>query len=46
MLTAQLYQQNQQRPTPVPEPAIEALLDRWEVPDRTEAHTVDWEVWD
>jgi predicted kinase len=43
---ARLYPQNQQRPTPVPEPAIEALLDRWEVPDRTEAHTVDWEVGD
>ena len=29
---------------PVPEAVIERLLDRWEVPDRTEAHQVDWVV--
>jgi hypothetical protein len=26
----------------VPEQVIERLLDRWEVPDRTEGHQVDW----
>jgi predicted kinase len=41
---ARLYRQNQQRPNPVPESAIEGLLDRWEVPDLSEAHTVAWEV--
>jgi predicted kinase len=41
---ARLYRQNRQRPRPVPEAVIERLLDRWEVPDRTEAHQVDWVV--
>ena len=26
----------------VPEEAIARLLERWEVPDLTEAHRVDW----
>jgi predicted kinase len=39
-----LFAQNRQRPAPVPEAVIEKLLDRWEVPDRTEAHRVDWFV--
>ena len=39
-----LYRQNQQRPDPVPVPALERLLDRWEVPDRTEAHDLVWVV--
>lgn len=39
-----LFPQNRQRPAPVPEKVIERMLDRWEVPDRTEAHQVDWIV--
>jgi tRNA uridine 5-carbamoylmethylation protein Kti12 len=39
-----LYEQNRQRPDRVPKAVIERLLDRWEVPDRTEAHQVDWAV--
>jgi predicted kinase len=39
-----LFPQNRQRPAPVPEKVIERLLDRWEVPDPTEAHQVDWMV--
>jgi predicted kinase len=34
--------QNRQRKAPVPEAVLERLLDRWEVPDRTEAHRVEW----
>jgi predicted kinase len=41
-----LFPQNRRRPAPVPEKVIERLLDRWEVPDRTEAHQVDWLVRD
>jgi predicted kinase len=41
---ARLYRQNRQRAAPVPERVLERLLDRWEVPDRTEAHQVDWIV--
>ncbi|MCE9532657.1 MAG: AAA family ATPase [Planctomycetes bacterium] len=37
-----LFAQNRQRRRKVPESVIERLLDRWEVPDRTEAHQVDW----
>jgi predicted kinase len=36
--------QNRQRPAPVPLAVLERLLDRWEVPDGTEAHRVDWVV--
>lgn len=39
-----LHRQNRQRPAPVPRIVMERLLDRWEVPDRTEAHQVDWIV--
>ena len=39
-----LFEQNRRRPVPVPEAVLERLLDRWEVPDRTEAHQVDWVV--
>jgi predicted kinase len=38
----QLHLQNQRRPVRVPQAVIERLLDRWEVPDRTEAHQVEW----
>jgi predicted kinase len=41
-----LHEQNRQRPTRVPQEVIERLLDRWEVPDATEAHQVDWLVSD
>ncbi len=37
-----LLSQNRQRPGPVPQAELEKLLDRWEVPDRTEAHSVEW----
>jgi predicted kinase len=39
-----LFPQNRQRPAPVPEKVIERLIDRWEVPDRAEAHQVDYVV--
>jgi predicted kinase len=39
-----LYLQNRQRRGRVPEGVIERLLDRWEVPDLTEAHQVEWAV--
>lgn len=37
-----LFQQNRARRRKVPEKVIERMLDRWEVPDRTEAHVVDY----
>jgi len=37
-----LFSQNRQRRRKVPESVIERLLDRWEVPDRTEAHQIDF----
>lgn len=37
-----LFAQNRQRRHKVPERVIERLLDRWEVPDRTEAHVVEY----
>jgi predicted kinase len=39
-----LFARNRSRPAPVPKGVIERLIDRWEVPDRTEAHTVDFVV--
>ena len=39
-----LFGQNRQRRRKVPEKVIERLLDRWEVPDRTEAHQVEYVV--
>jgi predicted kinase len=41
-----LLAQNRQRvgTARVPEKVIQRLVDRWEVPDRTEAHTVEWVV--
>jgi predicted kinase len=39
-----LFAQNRQRRLRVPQPVIERLLDRWEVPDATEAHHVEWQV--
>jgi predicted kinase len=37
-----LYMQNRERDTNVPQEVIRKLTDRWEVPDMTEAHRVDW----
>ncbi len=43
--TAALHgEQNRHRPSPVPELVIERLRDRWDVPDLTEAHQVDYAV--
>lgn len=39
-----LFEQNQQRRRRVPENVIERMLDRWEVPDRTEAHELEYVV--
>lgn len=39
-----LFSQNRARRRKVPEGVIERLLDRWEVPDITEAHSVEWVV--
>jgi predicted kinase len=39
-----LFAQNRQRRHRVPDKVIERLLERWEVPDRTEAHQVDFVV--
>src|SRR5262249_41512501 len=41
-----LLAQNRQRQgtARVPEKVIQRLVDRWEVPDRTEAHVVEWLV--
>ena len=39
-----LFAQNRQRRRKVPEKVIERLLVRWEVPDRTEAHQVEYVV--
>lgn len=39
---AVLFARNRRRPAPVPEAVLERLLGRWEVPDRTEAHQVEW----
>jgi len=38
---ATLRAQNRARERPVPERVIDALLDKWEVPDATEAHAVE-----
>ena len=39
-----LFAQNRQRRRRVPDKVIERMLDRWEVPDRTEAHRVEYIV--
>lgn len=39
-----LFAQNRKRRNKVPEKVIERLLDRWEVPDPTEAHQVEYVV--
>lgn len=37
-----LYTQNRERESAIPAEVIRKLLARWEVPDLTEAHRVDW----
>jgi predicted kinase len=39
-----LLTRNREREARVPEAVLDRLMDRWEVPDRTEAHEVDWVV--
>lgn len=39
---AVLYARNQARLNPVPAPVIERLIGKWEAPDPTEAHEVEW----
>lgn len=39
-----LFPQNRQRPAPVPQGVLERMLERWEVPDLTEAHQVSLQV--
>ncbi|HYF61774.1 MAG TPA: AAA family ATPase [Herpetosiphonaceae bacterium] len=39
-----LFAQNNQRPEPVPRAAIGRMMDRWELPDLTEAHAVEYVV--
>jgi tRNA uridine 5-carbamoylmethylation protein Kti12 len=39
-----LFPQNRQRPAPVPQSVLERMLERWEVPDLTEAHQVSLQV--
>jgi predicted kinase len=41
-----LLHQNRQRRDPIPEQIIEKLLGRWQVPDLSEAHQVEWVVAD
>ncbi|WP_067818485.1 AAA family ATPase [Actinomadura kijaniata] len=37
-----LHARNRARPSPVPEAVIDRLVGRWEQPDPTEGHRVDW----
>lgn len=37
-------EQNRQRERPVPQKVIDKMLPRWEVPNLTEAHQVEWHV--
>ena len=39
-----LRRQNRERAARVPQTVMDRLLDRWEVPDCTEAHQVDYIV--
>jgi predicted kinase len=37
-----LRERNRARSQPVPDAVVDRLVDRWETPDPTEAHTVEW----
>ncbi|MFB4317194.1 AAA family ATPase [Actinomadura sp. 21ATH] len=37
-----LRRRNRSRPAPVPDAVVDRLVRRWETPDPTEAHRVDW----
>jgi predicted kinase len=39
-----LRRQNRERASPVPEPVVNRLMERWEVPDLSEAHEVTYAV--
>lgn len=39
-----LWERNRTRDEPVPERVLDRLLDKWEVPDPTEAHALDWVI--
>jgi predicted kinase len=41
---AKLFQQNRNRAAAVPENAVQRMMERWEVPDATEADSVEWWV--
>jgi predicted kinase len=41
---SRLWDQNRNRTRIVPEEAIVRMMERWEIPDRTEAHCVEYEV--
>ena len=41
---AKLFQQNRSRAAAVPEVALQRMMERWEVPDATEADEVEWWV--
>jgi len=41
-----LFEQNRQRTRVVPARVMQRMLDRWEVPDLTEAHTVEYHIRD
>jgi predicted kinase len=41
-----LFEQNRQRERVVPARVMERMLDRWEVPDRTECHAIEYRVRD
>ncbi len=40
--TSEVYARNRGRARPVPEDVIDRLVDRWEMPEPTEAHEVVW----
>jgi hypothetical protein len=37
-----LFTQNRSRKSVVPTITVERMMDRWEVPDPSEAHQVEW----
>jgi predicted kinase len=37
---------NRRREAAVPDAAVEKMYRRWEIPDGTEAHEIDWRVWE